>query len=71
MLAFILAGIPPIFGAFFMCLIYKVKGPALPDLEAETPPESGEALVPSQTVTTTLSAQLEVEKESLLNQKGK
>ena len=73
-LAFILAGIPPIFGAFFMCLIYKVKSPvssppAMTSLE--TPLDSsGEALVASQTATTVLSAQLEVETESLLKPKG-
>lgn len=72
-LAFILAGIPPIFGAFFMCLIYKVKSPvssppAMTSLE--TPLDSsGEALVASQTATTVLSAQLEVETESLLKPK--
>ena len=58
-----------------MCLIYKVKSPVVPNsdlsnIEAETPPSSDEALVPSQTATTVLSAQLEVEKESLLNQQG-
>ena len=74
-LAFILAGIPPIFGATFMCLIYKIKSP-VPSPQAmsnlENPLDSsGEALVASQTATTVLSAQLEVETESLLKPKGK
>ena len=73
-LAFILAGIPPIFGATFMCLIYKIKSP-VPSPQAmsnlENPLDSsGEALVASQTATTVLSAQLEVETESLLKPKG-
>ena len=73
-LAFILAGIPPIFGATFMCLIYKIKSP-VPSTQAmsnlENPLDSsGEALVASQTATTVLSAQLEVETESLLKPKG-
>ena len=74
-LAFILAGIPPIFGATFMCLIYKIKSPvsspqAMSNLENPLD-SSGEALVASQTATTVLSAQLEVETESLLKPKGK
>jgi len=69
-LAFILAGIPPILGAFLMCLIYKIKSPEPErpqpsNLENATLP-SGEALVPSQTATTVLSEQLVVETESLL-----
>ena len=73
-LAFILAGIPPILGAFLMCLIYKIKSPEPErpqpsNLENATLP-SGEALVPSQTATTVLSEQLVVETESLLKPQG-
>ena len=71
-LAFILAGIPPICGAFLMCFIYKIKSPERPqpsNLENATLP-SGEALVPSQTATTVLSEQLVVETESLLKPQG-
>ena len=80
--AFIVAGIPPIMGALFMCLIYRMKAPenntATPgeaNIEAlgknelkisETSP----TLMQSLTATSALSAENALETESLLVKNG-
>ncbi len=78
-LAFIVAGIPPIFGACFMTLIYKVGNkPNHLDVTIEQPEdkaeeeEEGSTLMPSRTAISTLSTEpLENgESESLLVTNG-
>lgn len=69
-MAFIVAGIPPIVGAIFMCLIYRVGNqvPDNPEVEANVTTH----LVESRTAISNLSAETSAktednEEESLLN----
>jgi len=80
--AFIVAGIPPIIGALFMCLIYRMKAPenntttpcevnieALGKNELKNS-ETSPSLMQSLTATTALSAETALETESLLVKNG-
>merc|ERR1712223_2240739 len=80
--AFIVAGIPPIMGALFMCLIYRMKAP---ENNSATPceaniealgknelkiSETSPTLMQSLTATSALSAENALETESLLVKNG-
>jgi len=78
--AFIVAGVPPIIGALFMCLIYKMKSPSNPNgsevniealgqNEVKTS-ETSPTLMQSLTATSALSAETALETESLLVKNG-
>ena len=83
-MAFIVAGIPPIVGAGFMCLIYRMKNPSnrgtsssddvniealgKNEMKNET---SAPTLMQSLTATSALSAETALETESLLVKNGK
>ena len=74
--SFILAGIPPLFGAFFMCFIHRIK---TDDEVQENNPvhlesNTSKKIIASATVTTNLSTNMEEkaqESESLLVKNGK
>lgn len=74
--SFILAGIPPIFGAFFMCFIHRIKTEEVQQQNSPVHLESStsKTMIASATVTTNLSTNMEEkaqESESLLVKNGK
>jgi len=73
--SFILAGIPPIFGAFFMCFIHRIKTEEVQQQNSPVHLESStsKTMIASATVTTNLSTNMEEkaqESESLLVKNG-